>query len=72
MAANGGGRYIAFEAAADGGTEYAGAAFVGMCCVIAYAADGGGDDRFQSLDIGSFVNFGQSFGYDVAAYALVA
>ncbi len=41
-----------------------------MCRLIAYAAHGGGDDRFQCLGVGSFVDFGQGFGCDVAVYAL--
>lgn len=70
MAANGGGRYIAFEAATDGGAEYASTSLVGMCRFIAYAAHGGGDDRFQSLGIDAFVNFGQGFGGYIAVYTL--
>ncbi len=70
MATNGSGCYIAFEAAADDGTEYASTAFVSMCRIIAYAADGGGDDRFQSLGIDAFVDFGQGFGGYIAVYTL--
>ncbi len=70
MSTYGRGCNIAFEAAADGGAEYASTSLVGMCRFIAYAAHGGGDDRFQSLGIDAFVDFGQGFGGYIAVYTL--
>ena len=68
MATNGSGCYIAFEAAADDGTEYASTAFVSMCRIIADATNGGSDDRFQCFGINTFVDFGQCVGCYVVVY----